>query len=80
MSKNKFLLISSTFTIYLFNSFSFSLLSSPQPYYDFFFHLFVNCKLSLVNSLSPNFIFPRIVRPLIALLATGNTSLIIFVY
>ena len=30
-------LLVSTFTIYLFNSFSFSLLSSPHPYYDFYF-------------------------------------------
>ena len=38
MSKNKFLLISFySVTIYLFNSFSFSLLSSPHPYYDFYF-------------------------------------------
>ena len=30
-------LLVSTFSIYLFNSFSFSLLSSPHPYYGFYF-------------------------------------------
>ena len=47
MSKNKFLLIS--FYVYniLFNSFFFILLSSPHPYYNFYFiYYFVNYKLS----------------------------------
>ena len=74
-------LLVATFTTYLFNCFSFSLLSSPHPCYDFFFHLFVNCKLSLVNSLSLYFLyFARIVPPRIALLAAGNTFVILFVY
>ena len=49
MSNSEFLIISFyfKFTIYLFNSFFFIVLSSPHPYYDFYFHLFVNCKLSL---------------------------------
>ena len=47
----------------------------------FSFHLFVNCKLSLVNGLSLYFLyFARIVPPQIALLAAGNTFVILFVY
>ena len=45
-------------------------------------HLFVtNCKLSLVNSLSLYLLyFAHIVPPRIALLAAGNTFVILFVY
>ena len=57
MSKKKILLI--RFYVYniLFNSFFFILLSSPHPYYNFYFiYYFVNYKLSEVT-LSLNFIF-----------------------
>ena len=49
----------------------------------FLFHLFVNCKLSLVNSRSLYFLyFARIfnVPSRIALLAAGNTFVTLFLY